>query len=157
MVEAADDALRFEIREAQARNYSYRRGAVAAHLLSRSGASPRILVAFPAGNSGMAIWLERWTVGWSWLQALLAEGLARPLRRNDLDAETRALVARAEGALWNAIEGAAEVQNAELWSWEYDPADGYRVAPFGQASDHHDESNAAQLWSTAYLSVQRRA
>ena len=36
-----------------------REGPAAAHLLLRSGHEPRILVAFPAGNSGVGLWFER--------------------------------------------------------------------------------------------------
>ena len=50
--------LRFEIREGEIDNHFYRRGAVAAHLLLRSGARPRLIVAFPAGNSGAGLWFE---------------------------------------------------------------------------------------------------
>jgi solute:Na+ symporter, SSS family len=51
-------AMRFEIREGAIDNHFYRRGSVAAHLLLRSGASPRLIVAFPAGNSGTGLWFE---------------------------------------------------------------------------------------------------
>ena len=37
-------------------NSFLREGPVAAHLLLRSGPDPRILVAFPAGNSGVGLW-----------------------------------------------------------------------------------------------------
>ncbi len=35
-----------------------REGPVAAHLLLRSGLDPRILIAFPAGNSGVGLWFS---------------------------------------------------------------------------------------------------
>lgn len=62
------DLLRFEIEEGQNLNAFYRSGLTAAHLILRSGVEPRILVAFPAGNSGTGLWFApqkqpvRWTL-----------------------------------------------------------------------------------------------
>jgi SSS family transporter len=50
------DVLRFSIREGSIDNHFVRRGPAAGHLLLRSGAAPRIIAAFPAGNSGVAVW-----------------------------------------------------------------------------------------------------
>nr|WP_240807679.1 hypothetical protein [Polyangium spumosum] len=36
-------------------NHFYRRGPIAAHLLTTSGPAPRLLVAFPAGNAGLVV------------------------------------------------------------------------------------------------------
>lgn len=55
---AGGDALRFHIREGRIDNYFYRRGPIAAHLVLRGGPRPRLIVAFPAGNSGVALWFE---------------------------------------------------------------------------------------------------
>jgi hypothetical protein len=57
---AADDGtpLQFRIEEGRTLNAFYRRDAVAAHLLLSSGERPRVLVAFPAGNSGVGLWFE---------------------------------------------------------------------------------------------------
>lgn len=54
----AVETLTFEIREGHLRNYFYRRGSVAAHLLTTSGTTPRLIVAFPAGNSGVGVWFD---------------------------------------------------------------------------------------------------
>jgi hypothetical protein len=48
----------FEVREGQNLNYFLRDGLTAAHLVLRSGNTPRLLVAFPAGNSGVGIWFQ---------------------------------------------------------------------------------------------------
>lgn len=48
----------YRLTEGQNLNAFVRDGAVAAHLLLRNGADPRILVAFPAGNSGVGVWFE---------------------------------------------------------------------------------------------------
>ncbi|OQW60438.1 MAG: hypothetical protein A4S17_00665 [Proteobacteria bacterium HN_bin10] len=92
-------------------------------------------------------------VVWSWQQAMLAAGYERQLARTDLPAGTRRRLVEAQTALWRAIAESRVVRSSELWSWNYQ--DGrYRVAPFGASSADVDESNAAQLWSTVYLSVQ---
>lgn len=92
------------------------------------------------------------TVVWSWQQALLAAGVARQLRRDDLPAATRTRLRDAQQRLWKAIDATRDSRTSELWSWSY--RDGrYRVEPFGQGKDDADESNAAQLWSTVYLAI----
>jgi hypothetical protein len=102
----------------------------------------------PAAYHGMVVW--------SWQQALAAAGLARQLARRDLPADTCAWLRAAQTALWHAIDAGQSVRNSELWSWRY--TDGaYRIAPFGASGADADESNAAQLWSTVYLAVQRPA
>lgn len=63
---APDPELAYQLTEGQNLNAFVREGAVAAHLLLRNGRDPRILVAFPAGNSGIGLWfdpLER-PAGW---------------------------------------------------------------------------------------------
>jgi hypothetical protein len=79
-------ALQFEIREGRNLNAFYRAGPVAAHLLLRSGIDPRVLIAFPAGNSGVALWFARQDrpVSWELAKPLVAVEEAdlagRPLR-----------------------------------------------------------------------------
>ncbi len=48
--------LAYQLTEGQNLNAFVREGQVAAHLLLRNGTDPRILVAFPAGNSGVGLW-----------------------------------------------------------------------------------------------------
>jgi hypothetical protein len=55
---AAPAPLQFRIAEGHTLNAFYQQGPVAAHLLLNSGTQPRVLVAFPAGNSGTGIWFE---------------------------------------------------------------------------------------------------
>lgn len=57
-VAASAAPLAFRIDEGNNLNVFTRDGKVAAHLLLRSGNDPRILVAFPAGNSGVGLWFE---------------------------------------------------------------------------------------------------
>jgi hypothetical protein len=55
-----DDAevLDFSIREGQIYNRFFRQGPVAAHTVLTSGDEPRLIVAFPAGNSGVSLWFK---------------------------------------------------------------------------------------------------
>ena len=50
--------LEFNIHEGNIRNYFYRHDIIASHLLLTSGRNPRIVVAFPAENEGMALWFK---------------------------------------------------------------------------------------------------
>lgn len=52
-------ALAFAITEGKTDNRFFRDGRVAAHLLATSGDAPRIVIAFPAGNMGTALWFDR--------------------------------------------------------------------------------------------------
>jgi hypothetical protein len=89
------------------------------------------------------------TVIWSWQQALAAAGLQRQLAREDLPERTRTLLRAAQARLWSAIRRSASLQSSELWSWSY-TAGTYCTQPYAQGGD---ESNAAQLWSTAFLAL----
>ncbi len=61
--------LQFRITEGNIENAFFQDGSVAAHLLLSSGEKPRVLVAFPAGNSGAGLWFEptdkpvHWSLG----------------------------------------------------------------------------------------------
>jgi hypothetical protein len=60
---AGDDApagelLRFDIDEPGVEHHFYRRGEVAVHLQANRGAQPRLILAFPAGNTGMGLWFQ---------------------------------------------------------------------------------------------------
>lgn len=54
----SDLPLRFTIAEGRVTNEFFRSGPVAAHLVLTSGPAPRLVVAFPAGNSGVAMWFD---------------------------------------------------------------------------------------------------
>jgi hypothetical protein len=55
---AAAEPLRFSLPEGGMLNEFYRDGPVAAHVVLRPGTEPRVVVAFPAGNSGAAVWFD---------------------------------------------------------------------------------------------------
>jgi hypothetical protein len=92
------------------------------------------------------------TVIWSWQQAVLAAGLQRQLRREDLPSSVKQLLRGAERQLWSAIHAAHTLRNSELWSWTFSSGR-FHIAPFGAKAADADESNAAQLWSTVYLAI----
>lgn len=92
------------------------------------------------------------TVVWSWVQAALARGLQRQLARTDLSPVVRDHLVKAQKTLWQAINATASMENSELWSWHHDPT-GYHPDPFGATGADATESDAAQLWSTAYLAI----
>jgi hypothetical protein len=57
----------FEVTEGQNINCFLRDGKTAAHLVLRSGHNPRILVAFPAGNSGVGLWFQKTDTPAEWV------------------------------------------------------------------------------------------
>jgi hypothetical protein len=75
----ATPRLEFEVREGRILNRFLRQGPVAAHLLLRGGTDPRIVIAFPAGDSGVGLWFEHRSGEANWT----LEGEARPVRAED--------------------------------------------------------------------------
>lgn len=60
------EKLQFSVREGRIDNVFYRQGPVAAHMLLTSGPKPRLIVAFPAGNSGVSLWMKRGEAATEW-------------------------------------------------------------------------------------------
>jgi len=54
----SSDILQFDITEPGVEHHFYRHERIAAHLQANHGARPRLIVAFPAGNTGMGVWFE---------------------------------------------------------------------------------------------------
>jgi hypothetical protein len=81
----AEPALRFSLPEGLVANEFLRQGPVAAHLLLTSGSEPRLLAAFPAGNSATGLWFapDSAPLHWSGVEQLRAvqgaDGKGRPL------------------------------------------------------------------------------
>lgn len=71
---APGQLLRFSIRDGEVDNEFLRQGPVAAHLLISAGRAPRLLAAFPAGNSATGLWFETDTdpVRWESVQDMRA-------------------------------------------------------------------------------------
>jgi hypothetical protein len=74
-----DRRLSFDVAEGQNLNSFIRAGPVAAHLVLRSGTDPRILVAFPAGNSGVGLWFSHMQQPVIWA----LQGRPQPIRADD--------------------------------------------------------------------------
>ena len=66
MIAEAGAKLTYRVTEGKNLNVFFRDGKVAAHLLLRSGQDPRILVAFPAGNSGVGVWFDHLAGNATW-------------------------------------------------------------------------------------------
>ncbi|CAN7334915.1 hypothetical protein [Caulobacter sp. LjRoot300] len=73
--------LAYQLTEGQNLNAFVREDTVAAHLLLRNGVDPRILVAFPAGNSGVGLWFEPTAKPATWR----LDQPPKPLRRGALN------------------------------------------------------------------------
>jgi hypothetical protein len=75
----SEQSLHFEVDEGLNLNSFLRDGPVAAHLLLRSGLDPRVLVAFPAGNSGVGLWFGHSARPVTWTML----GSPQPLKSKD--------------------------------------------------------------------------
>jgi hypothetical protein len=104
-----DAALGFRIDEGHNLNSFLREGPVAAHLLLRSGNEPRILVAFPAGNSGVGLWFAKTTQPMTWTLVSPPNPFAardekrRPLHGIEFEVETDATELRPSGAVLSSV------------------------------------------------------
>lgn len=82
----ATPAQQYTLREGLNINSFVRSGPVAAHVVLRSGKVPRLLIAFPAGNSGVALWFRplaadaQWTLVGEPQPITQADAHGRPLR-----------------------------------------------------------------------------
>jgi hypothetical protein len=101
--------LSFRLDEGRNINSFTREGPVAAHLLLRSGEDPRILVAFPAGNSGVALWFAKTDrpVKWTLIKAprpiTQSDSTGRPLRGIEAQAEVDTSTLRLDSAVLSSI------------------------------------------------------
>src|SRR5215469_6780320 len=73
--------LDFQVDEGLNNNRLVREGEVAAHLVLRSGNDPRILIAFPAGDSGVGVWFMRSAQSVRWALRGAPQTIERPDRR----------------------------------------------------------------------------
>ncbi len=88
------------------------------------------------------------TVIWSWQQTLMAQGIAKQLARKDISAKTRKQLLKAQNNLTKIINNTNKLKNSELWTWDF-KNNKFTIAHFGQNTADVDETNAAQLWSSA--------
>ena len=102
-------ALAFRIDEGLNINSFLRDGPVAAHLLLRSGNDPRILVAFPAGNSGVGLWFEktaapvRWTLVTAPKPVTALDTRRRPMHGIEFEISVNAAQLRPHAAVLSSI------------------------------------------------------
>jgi hypothetical protein len=141
--------LAFRIDEGQNINAFVRAGPVAAHLLLRPGPRPRVLVAFPAGNSGVGLWFAdsalTWTLKSPPRPITVPDSQRRELHGIEFEIETSAPELRPRAAVLSSIRvlrdfelqgvAPAEVQvapkivaGALVWARDrLDGAAGYRL------------------------------
>lgn len=93
------EILDFSIREGQIYNQFFRQGPVSAHTVLTSGSKPRLVVAFPAGNSGVSLWFD------------LAES---KVFWHDVDAVRGVREVNRDGELLYGIESEIAVEAAQL-------------------------------------------
>lgn len=67
---AADKPLAFSLPMGEELNALYRDGPVAAHVTVTGAPTPRLVVAFPAGNSGVALWFQGGPIRWRAITAV---------------------------------------------------------------------------------------
>ena len=165
---AADAApqprLDFEVHEGLNLNRFVREGPVAAHLLLRAGTDPRILIAFPAGNSGVGVWFvhqpgrANWTLNGPPRTLHDSDGRGRPLYGISADATLESHDLQIRQAVLSSIRvlrdyqglgtvppalAAAPAVQARTLSWSRDRLDGaagYRLVlevTHGQLRDGH--------------------
>ena len=80
-------------------NSFVQQGAVAAHVVLHSGTDPRLIVAFPAGNSGVGLWFDRIGRGADWA----------------ITAEPRAVIEKdARGRTLRGVRFRAEIRMSQL-------------------------------------------
>ena len=78
------EPLRFSVSEGRIQNEFFREGEIAAHLVLTSGSAPRLVVAFPAGNSGTALWFDAEPGSLTWLPEADIEPVQRELQGGTL-------------------------------------------------------------------------
>ncbi len=101
--------LIFRVDEGRNINSFVRTGPVAAHLVTRSGTAPRILVAFPAGNSGVGLWFMptdqpvHWTLMSEPRATTIADGKGRALHGIEVKVAVDATTLHVQRALLSSV------------------------------------------------------
>ena len=86
---AVAEPLRFSLPEGGMQNEFYRDGPVAAHVVLRPGPEPRVVVAFPAGNSGAALWFDAEGGPFAWKPDVAIEPASRAVEGGTLRGDQR--------------------------------------------------------------------
>jgi len=109
--------LAFAVREGGFLNAFLRQGPVAANLALRSGPDPRILIAFPAGDSGVGLWLSGAPQGSEWRLigpprgAREVDGQGRPLYGMTFSAEIAAPALNLRQAVLSSVRVLRDYQS----------------------------------------------
>ena len=96
---AKAEILNFALSRGKIHNAFYRQGPVAAHTVLTSGLKPRLIVAFPAGNSGVSLWFKK---------------QATPTVWHTVDHMTAVTETTASGELLHGITAEITVDTAQL-------------------------------------------
>ena len=107
------------VREGLNLNSFVQDGPIAAHLVLRSGTEPRLIVAFPAGNSGVGLWFTpvthstEWTLRGKPRPITTKDDRGRPLRGVTFRATIRAPQLRVKQAVLSSIRVLRDYQALE--------------------------------------------
>lgn len=112
-----EPAFHFEVTEGRNLNYFIRDGKVAAHLVLRSGPTPRLLVAFPAGDSGVGLWFQgqsasHWAIDSAPIAATEPDAAGRPLYGIRFEASIRAQSLRVQQAILSSVRVLRDYQSS---------------------------------------------
>jgi len=103
------DPLHFSAKDGLTINEFFQDGPIASHTVLRSGSAPRILVAFPAGNSGVALWFDRTSAPVEWIVTSApapvqrVDSRARKLYGTRVDVQTGAASLQIRQALLSSV------------------------------------------------------
>src|SRR5581483_805614 len=94
-----------------------RDGKVAAHLVLRSGPTPRLLVAFPAGDSGVGLWFQgqsasQWAIDSAPIAVTEPDAAGRPLYGIRFEASIRAQSLRVQQAILSSVRVLRDYQSS---------------------------------------------
>jgi hypothetical protein len=135
---AVGEPLRFSLPEGGMQNEFYRDGPVAAHVVLRPGPQPRIVVAFPAGNSGAAVWFDAEGESFAWKPDVTIESASLAVDGGTLRGITAAL--RAAGGtvtVHETITGSIRVIR--------EADDGIQPPPVTRTAPRRDENGVTWL------------
>ena len=109
----------FEVKEGRNLNYFLRDGRTAAHLVLRSGEAPRLLVAFPAGDSGVGLWFQsqqgaspQWVVNSTPVATMVRDSAGRPLYGITFEASIATRSLKAKQAILSSIRVLRDYQSS---------------------------------------------
>jgi hypothetical protein len=144
-------ALAFRIDEGRNINSFVRDGHVAAHVLLRSDHEPRLLVAFPAGNSGVGLWFEKTAapVTWTLLTAphpvTALDGRGRELQGVEFEVATNVSRLKIRGAVLSSIRVLRDYELQQTAPPEVMVAPGITDATISWARDRLDGAAGYRL------------